>query len=135
MAALILIVDDTAANRLMLRDILVYHGYEVVEAETGEEGISLARELNPNLVLMDIQMPVMDGETATALLRQDPATRHLKIIAITSFAMKGDRERLLAGGFDDYLAKPLETRKLPGFIRQHLMELEGEEGSSQRPDD
>ena len=116
----ILIVDDTAANRLMLRDILVYHGYDVYEAHTGEEGIRLARELNPDLVLMDIQMPVMDGETATLQLREDPRTRHLKIIAITSFAMKGDRERLLNAGFDDYLAKPLETRKLPEFVRHHL---------------
>ena len=120
MAHKILIVDDTAANRLMLRDILAYHGYDVFEAQTGEEGIRLAREIKPDLVLMDIQMPVMDGETATVKLREDPATRDLKIIAITSFAMKGDRERLLDAGFDDYLAKPLETRKLPEFVRHHL---------------
>lgn len=120
MAHLILVVDDSATNRLMLRDILVYHGYDVLEAQTGEEGILLVKEAAPDIVLMDIQMPLMDGVAATAIIRNDQAAKHIKIIAITSMAMKGDRERILAAGFDDYIAKPIDTRELPKRIDKIL---------------
>ncbi|MDY0191752.1 MAG: response regulator [Desulfuromonas sp.] len=120
MSHLILVVDDSTANRLMMRDILIYHGYDVLEAQTGEEGIQLVLEAKPEIVLMDIQMPVMDGVTATAKLRQNPDIGDLKIIAITSMAMKGDREKILAAGFDDYVAKPINTRELPLLINKHL---------------
>jgi CheY-like chemotaxis protein len=120
MAHTILIVEDNQNNRILLNDILVYHGYEVTVASDGREGISLARSLMPDLTLMDIQMPGLDGLAAVQILKGDPATSGLKIIALTSFAMQGDRDQFLAAGFDDYLAKPISTRELPGMVQQWL---------------
>ena len=116
----ILIVEDNANNRSLFRDILTFHGYEVSEAVDGQDGVDQARELMPDLILMDIQMPGMDGLTAGSILKGDPATEHLKIIALTSFAMQGDREKFLEAGFDGYLSKPINTRELPGLIIQWL---------------
>ena len=118
----ILIVEDNENNRSLLRDILIFHGYEVSVAADGQEGVALARELKPDLILMDIQMPGMDGMTAGAILKGDPATSGLKIVAITSFAMRGDQEKILAAGFDGYLSKPISTRELPGLVEQWLEE-------------
>jgi CheY-like chemotaxis protein len=120
MAHTILIVEDNENNRNLLKDILIFHGYEVTVAFDGQEGVFLARELLPDLVLMDIQMPGMDGMTAGQILKGDPATSGLKIIALTSFAMQGDREKFLAAGFDDYLSKPINTRELSGLVQQWL---------------
>ncbi|MCM2264589.1 MAG: response regulator, partial [Desulfuromonadales bacterium] len=103
----ILIVEDNINNRSLLRDLLSFHGYEITVAADGQEGVALAREVLPDLILMDIQMPGMDGMTAGHLLKGDPATSGLKIIALTSFAMQGDKEKFLAAGFDDYLSKPI----------------------------
>ncbi len=116
----ILLVEDNENNRLLLRDILTFHGHEITVASDGEEGVALARELMPDLILMDIQMPGMDGMTASRILKGDPATSGLKIIALTSFAMRGDQEKFLAAGFDGYLSKPINTRELPGLVRQWL---------------
>jgi len=116
----ILIVEDNENNRNLLKDILIFHGYEVSVAADGHEGISLARELLPDLTLMDIQMPGLDGLTAVQILKGDPATSGLKVIALTSFAMQGDRDTFMAAGFDDYLAKPISTRELPGLVMQWL---------------
>jgi two-component system cell cycle response regulator DivK len=116
----ILIVEDNVNNRILLRDVLVFHGYKITEASDGQEGVDLARELMPDLILMDIQMPVLDGMTACGVLKADPATCGLKIIALTSFAMRGDREKLLETGFDGYLSKPIKTRELPGLMVQWL---------------
>lgn len=116
----ILIIEDNDSNRLLLRDLLSYYGYGVLEATDGVEGVRLARECRPDLVLMDIQMPAMGGLAAVRMLKDDPGTGHLKIIAITSFAMRGDREKLLAAGFDDYIAKPIDTRELPLIVKSHL---------------
>ena len=118
----ILIVEDNENNRSLLRDILTFHGYEVSVAIDGQEGVALARELIPDLILMDIQMPGMDGMTAGGILKGDPATSDLKIIALTSFAMRGDQEKILAAGFDGYLSKPIGTRTLPGLVKQWLEE-------------
>lgn len=120
----ILIVEDNDNNRSLLKDILVFHHYEVAVASDGQKGVALARELMPDLILMDIQMPGMDGMTASGILKGDPATRGLKIIALTSFAMRGDQEKFLAAGFDGYLSKPINTRDLPELVKQWL---EGEE--------
>ena len=120
MAAKVLIVEDNAANRLLMVDILKVHGYEVLEAKDGQEGIRLARELRPDLILLDMQMPVLDGIEAARILKSDPETRHIKILAFTSFAMKGDRERILAAGVDEYMAKPIDTRQLPLLVRRLL---------------
>jgi|WetSurMetagenome_2_1015567.scaffolds.fasta_scaffold258104_2 two-component system, cell cycle response regulator DivK len=118
----ILIVEDNENNRSLFRDILTFHGYEVSVAADGREGVALARELMPDLILMDIQMPGMDGLTAGGILKGDPATSGLKIVAITSFAMRGDQEKILAAGFDGYLSKPISTRELPDLVKQWLEE-------------
>ncbi len=116
----ILIVEDNKNNASLLRDILSFHGYEIVEASDGNLGVSLARELMPDLILMDIQMPGLDGMTAGSILKGDPVTNGLKIIALTSFAMRGDRDKFLAAGFDGYLSKPINTRELPDLVKQWL---------------
>lgn len=118
----ILIVEDNENNCSLLRDLLTFHGYEIAVASDGEEGVTLARTMMPDLILMDIQMPGMDGMTASHLLKGGPATSGLKIIALTSFAMQGDKEKFLAAGFDGYLSKPINTRELPGLVRQWLEE-------------
>lgn len=124
MAHRILIVEDNQNNRRLLMDILSFHGYEVTVAIDGREGVAMARELMPDLLLMDIQMPGLDGLAACHILRADPVTNRLKIIALTSFAMQGDREFFLAAGFDGYLSKPISTRELPDQV---IRWLDGEE--------
>jgi CheY-like chemotaxis protein len=89
-------------------------------ASDGHEGIALARSLMPDLILMDIQMPGLDGMTAGRILKGDPVTSGLKIIALTSFAMQGDQEKFIAAGFDGYLSKPISTRELPELIDRWL---------------
>jgi len=118
----ILIVEDNENNRSLFRDILTFHGYEVSIAADGREGVALARELKPDLILMDIQMPGMDGMTAGGILKGDPATSNLKIIALTSFAMRGDQEKFLTAGFDGFLSKPISTRELSGLVKLWLEE-------------
>ncbi|MDD5286614.1 MAG: response regulator [Desulfuromonadaceae bacterium] len=116
----ILIVEDNRNNLSLLRDILTFHGYEIAVASDGREGVAMARELMPDLILMDIQMPGMDGMTAGSILKGDPATSGLKIISLTSFAMRGDQEKFLEAGFDGYLSKPINTRELPILIKKWL---------------
>jgi len=118
----ILIVEDNENNRTLFRDILTFHGYQVSVATDGQEGVGLARDLMPDLILMDIQMPGMDGMTAGRILKGDPATSGLKIIALTSFAMRGDQEKFIAAGFDGYLPKPINTRELSGLVKLWLEE-------------
>ncbi|TAL16402.1 response regulator [bacterium] len=125
MSEKLLIVDDTEMNRRLFRDVLEYHGYEVVEAADGAQGLEMAKIHNPVLVLLDIQMPVMDGFDTLAALRKDPFLKGVKVIALTSFAMRGDRERILAAGFDDYLSKPVAILELPGKVREWLKSREG----------
>ncbi len=116
----ILIVEDNEKNRTLVKDVLQYFGYEVIEAGDGKEGIKMAKEHKPDLILMDIQMPFMDGITAGRILKNDLETKGIKLIALTSFAMKGDKEKILKGGFDDYMAKPIDTRNLSGYIERLL---------------
>ena len=120
MSKKILIVEDILMNRRLIQDILTYHGYEVIEAENGEEAVKIAREQKPDLIIMDLQMPVMNGFEAIKILRSDPVTKDIKVIAVTSFAMAGDREKVLAAGFDDYISKPLNTRELPKLVNRLL---------------
>lgn len=122
MAHKILIVEDNENNRCLFRDILTFHGYEVTVAVDGQEGVDMARTLLPDLVLMDIQMPGMDGLSAGIILKGAAETRGLKIVALTSFAMRGDREKILAAGFDGYLSKPINTRELPVLVKEWLKE-------------
>jgi two-component system cell cycle response regulator DivK len=116
------IVEDNENNRRLVRDVLIYYGYEIIEAANGEEGIKMAKELQPDLIFMDIQMLVMNGYEATKALKNDPDTKHIKIVAVTSFAMLGDREQILKAGADDYIAKPINTRELPEKVKRLLSE-------------
>ncbi len=117
---LILIIEDNVKNLKLIRDLLQFHGYPTLEAETGEAGVELARERHPALILMDVQLPGMDGRAALKVLKADAHTRHIPIIALTAYAMKGDREGLLAEGFDGYMAKPIEIKELPKVVERHL---------------
>lgn len=116
----ILVVEDNETNRILMRFVLQYGGYTVIEAEDGEAGVDAAKREKPDLIFMDVQMPVMDGVAALAILRSDPVTRDIKVVALTSLTMKGDRERIVAAGFDDYLSKPVNTRRLPELVRRLL---------------
>lgn len=124
MAKKILVVDDLAQNRMLLRDVLNYFGYEVVEAGNGEEGIKVAREELPDLILMDMNMPVMDGYAALRLLRSDPRTQGLRVAAITSFAVGNDDLNVFAAGADGYIPKPFDIRELPMMVEK-IMAGEG----------
>ena len=117
---LILIVEDNERNRKLVRDVLAFHGYRLAEAETGEDGVRLARELRPDLVLMDIQLPGMDGIAALGQLRRDPATARIPVIAVTASAMTHDRQKIMAAGFDGYQSKPIHVREFVEAVRRIL---------------
>ena len=114
---LVLIVEDNEKNLKLVRDVLQVKGYRTLEAPTAEQGIALAREHGPDLVLMDIQLPDLDGVSALARLRADPATAGICVVALTAFAMKDDRERFMGAGFNGYLVKPLSIREFPDQVR------------------
>jgi two-component system, cell cycle response regulator DivK len=116
----ILVVEDNERNLKLVRDVLQYAGYDVIAASSGEQGVALAREQMPDLVLMDLQLPEMDGTEALRRLRDDPLTRAIPVVAVTAFAMKDDRERALDAGFDSYLEKPISVRNLPDQVRGFL---------------
>lgn len=109
--ARILIVEDNAANMKLAVFLLEQAGHEVLQASDAEEGIRLAREMLPALMLMDVQLPGMDGLAATRVLKGDAATRDINIVALTAFAMHGDREKIEAAGCDGYIAKPIRYRE------------------------
>ena len=120
MSARILVVEDNDRNLKLVRDVLRYAGFDVVEARTGEQGVELARACPPDLVLMDIGLPGMDGSDALRELRATPATAGIPVVAVTAFAMAQDRERTRTAGFDGYLTKPLDIRALPDQVRSYL---------------
>ena len=117
---LILIVEDNDKNRKLVRDVLQVKGYRVAEAETGEEGVRLARELHPDLILMDIQLPGIDGIRAFRQIRDDPATATIPTIAVTASAMTQDRKTIMAAGFEAYQSKPLNVKAFLEVVRQTL---------------
>ena len=125
---LILIVEDNEKNRKLERDVLQFHGYRTVEAETAEEGIRLAREEMPALILMDIQLPGMNGMQALGHLRADPLTRAVPVIAVTASAMTQDRQKIMAAGFDGYQSKPINVKEFVAAVRQMLNRQPGTEG-------
>ena len=106
----VLLVEDNADNREIVDAMLSHAGYRVLTAHTGDEGVALARSAAPDVVLMDLALPVLDGWEATARLKSDPTTRHLPVVALTAHAMPEDRARAAAAGFDGYLTKPIEPR-------------------------
>jgi two-component system cell cycle response regulator DivK len=117
---LVLIVEDNEKNMKLTRDVLQYHGFATVEATNGEDGIALARERRPAVILMDIQLPGIDGVTALERIRQDDETSQIPIIALTASVMKEDRERFDKAGFDGFITKPIDVKKFPDQVRDVL---------------
>ena len=120
MAKRILVIEDNEDNRRIVRDLLESRDYVVVEAVTGDDGVRLAREARPDLILMDIQLPGIDGYEATRQLKADPAIAAIPIIAVTSFALNGDETKARAAGCDGYVAKPFSPRALLSVIQEYL---------------
>jgi two-component system cell cycle response regulator DivK len=116
----ILVVEDQEDNRRIIRDLLSSVNLEVIEAMTGEEGVALAQSRLPDLILMDIQMPVLDGYEATRRIKADARLQHIPIIVVTSYALSGDEAKARAAGADDYVAKPFAPRELLAKIREFL---------------
>lgn len=121
----ILVVDDNPANLRLLRLLLTAESYAVRTAADGADALAVLREFRPRLILMDLQMPGLDGFELTRRLKSDPATRDIVIVAITAYAMKGDEEKARAAGCDDYVSKPIDTRALPAVIARHLASPDG----------
>jgi CheY-like chemotaxis protein len=119
---LILIADDRASSRELLRLVLERAGYEVVEAEDGEQALSRARAVNPDLILLDLQMPALDGYGVLAALRSEARFENLPVLALTASAMRGDRERIIEAGFTDYLAKPAGPEVLRETVARLLQD-------------
>jgi two-component system cell cycle response regulator DivK len=117
---LILIVEDNDKNLKLARDLLRYHGFETIEATSAEDGLPLARDRKPQLVLMDIQLPGMDGVSALEKLRADAATSRIPVVAMTASVMKEDRERFDKAGFDGFITKPIDVKAFPDQIRAHI---------------
>ena len=116
----ILVIEDTLDNRQILRDLLTAAGYDIIEAEDGGAGVAMAAEQLPDLILMDIQLPVIDGYEATRRIKADPTTRHIPIVAVTSYALAGDEAKTREAGCDGYLAKPYSPRNLLEKVRGFL---------------
>lgn len=118
--AVVLVVEDNEKNLKLVRDVLEYAGFTVQVATTGEEALARARATSPDLILMDLQLPGIDGQATLLRLREDPATSGIPVVALTAFAMRDDREKAMAAGFDGYLEKPISVRQFPDQIRAHL---------------
>ncbi len=116
----ILVVEDQEDNRQIIRDMLSATDYQITEAENGEEALAAVAKQRPDLILMDIQMPILDGYEATRRIKADPGLRSIPIIAITSYALSGDEQKARAAGCDDYVPKPYSPRQLLAKIRQYL---------------
>ncbi len=116
----ILVVDDNAQNAKLLSFLLARNGYDVRVAADAAGALALLAGFRPRLILMDLQLPVVDGLELTRRLKADPATRDIVIIALTAYAMKGDEEKARAAGCDGYVTKPIDTRTLPGVVARHL---------------
>lgn len=116
----ILVVDDNASNVKLMEALLAIENYEVRTAMDAEQAIAVLETFEPRLVLMDLQLPGMDGLELTRLLKRDPKRRHIIVLALTAYAMKGDEEKALLAGCDGYITKPIDTRLLPKLIARHL---------------
>jgi two-component system, cell cycle response regulator DivK len=119
MKKLILVVEDQEDNRQILRDLLSNAGYEMMEAEDGEQALAAVAQRRPDLILMDIQLPLLDGYEATRRIKADPALKAIPIIVVTSYALSGDEDKARAAGCDDYVAKPYSPRALLAKIREY----------------
>jgi two-component system cell cycle response regulator DivK len=120
MSKRILVVEDQEDNRRILRDLLTSAGYEIIQAENGEEALTAAARERPDLILMDIQLPLLDGYEATRRIKADPALRAIPIIVVTSYALSGDEGKARAAGCDAYVTKPYSPRALLAKIREYV---------------
>jgi two-component system, cell cycle response regulator DivK len=116
----ILVVEDTEDNRQIIRDLLTSAGYEMIEAVDGEEGVAMAAQHRPDLILMDIQLPGLDGYEATRRIKAQPELKHIPIIAVTSYALSGDEAKTREAGCDAYVAKPFSPRQLLAKVREFV---------------
>lgn len=116
----IMVVEDNPINLKLLNVLLLKHGYEVTTARDAEEAMSLLQKFHPRLILMDLQLPGMDGLELTRILKNDPQTKSITILALTAYAMKGDEEKARAAGCDGYITKPFDTRELPKTIATYI---------------
>lgn len=116
----ILVVEDNLMSKTLVKDILIMNGYDVVEAERGAEAIKLVSTHNPDLILMDINMPGMDGITAARLIKSNEQSKDIPVIALTASAMKGDDEEIIKQGFNGYIAKPIDAKALIAMIEESL---------------
>jgi len=123
MAKKILIVDDEPKNLKLMHDLLQMNGYDTIEAVDGEQGVTLATITKPDLILMDIMMPKMDGLEATRIIKAGETTKNVPIIALTSFAMDGDRERILSAGCDGYITKPVNIHELLKTVENYCQKV------------
>ena len=124
-----MLVEDNAANRRMAEFLLKSKGMVVIEAETAAAAIELARVERPDLILMDVQLPGMDGYAATRAIKADPSTRHIPVVAMTAYAMTGDRDRALEAGCDGYITKPIDTKEFPATVARYLAARGGTPGT------
>lgn len=120
MKSTVLVIEDNEQNLYLVRFLLEKHGFVVHEARDGREGVALANELHPDLILLDIQLPMLDGYAVAAELRKDATLQNTPIIAVTSYAMVGDREKALASGATDYIEKPINPATFVDQVRRHL---------------
>jgi two-component system, cell cycle response regulator DivK len=116
----ILVVEDQEDNRRILRDLLTNSGYKLVEAEDGEQALAMAERQRPDLILMDVQIPLLDGYEVTRRLKADPQLRAIPVIAVTSYALSGDESKARAAGCNGYVSKPYSTRELLAMIREYV---------------
>jgi two-component system cell cycle response regulator DivK len=116
----ILVIEDQEDNRIILRRLLSNAGYELIEAVNGEDGVALALSMRPDLILMDIQLPVMDGYEATRRIKSSAELKSTPVIAVTSYALSGDEAKARAAGCDAYIAKPFSPRQLLAKVREYL---------------
>jgi two-component system cell cycle response regulator DivK len=120
MSKRILVIEDTEDNRNIVRDLLTSAGYEMIEAVTGEEGVEMAARHKPDLILMDIQLPVIDGYEATRRIKANPELKAIPVIAVTSYALAGDEQKTRDAGCDGYVAKPFSPRQLLAKVREFV---------------
>ena len=120
MSKRILVVEDTEDNRRIVRDLMTAFDYEVIEAKDGAEGVLMAQSHRPDLILMDIQLPVMDGYEATRRIKAQPDLQHIPVIAVTSYALSGDETKAREAGCNAYIAKPFSPRQLLAKVREFL---------------
>jgi len=120
MSKCILVVEDQEDNRQILRDLLTNAGFEMIEAENGEDAVASAQARRPDLILMDIQLPVLDGYEATRRIKAHPDLKSIPIIVVTSYALSGDEDKARLAGCDDYVAKPFSPRQLLAKIKEHV---------------